>query len=213
MSLICNCPVGASITDIPLNACPEAVGQIQKVILQRIYSTGATRNSITNPLVKASWTPLLAAVDGTKVVQSPYISAPTTEAGAAKVYGGGDNTTLGGVEIVLGRNPTTFTGSILHSTQDTIKALKSYECEAVGVWLVNENGKIICLVDNRETPTKYYPIPVKSFFVGDKTLGGLDSVDMNAISWKFLPNWSDDLVILTPTDFNALTDLITPEGS
>ena len=213
MSLICTCPVGASIPDVPLSACPENVGQIQKVIFQRIYSTGATKNSIANPLVKASWTPLLSAADGTKVVQSPYISAPTNEAGTSKVYGGGDNTTLGGVEIILGRNPSTFSGNILHAPQDTIKALKSYECEAIGVWMVNENGNIVCLVDDRDTPGAYYPIPIRSFFVGDKVLGGLDSVDMNAISWKFLPNWSDDSVIITPTDFNALTDLITPEGS
>jgi hypothetical protein len=44
--------------------------------------------------------------------------------------------------------------------------------------------------------------------VGDKNLGGFDAPDGNAISWSFPPNWSDNLVIVTPSDFNPLTDLV-----
>jgi hypothetical protein len=213
MSLLCNCPAGAALADIPISECPESFGQVQKVIFQRIFSTGSTKNSFVaataDPKLKASWTPLLAAADGTKVVQSPYIQAPTTEAGAAKTYGGG-NETLGGIEIIIGREPTSFTGNILRSTQDTIAALKTFMCETVGVYLVDEFGRIGALVDNRTTPTEYSPIPIQGLFVGDKSLGGLEAPDMNVVSWKFFPNWSDNLVILTPTDFNALTDLATP---
>ena len=43
-------------------------------------------------------------------------------------------------------------------------------------------------------------------FIGDKTHGGLEAPDSNAIQWAFLPNYSDDLTIVTP-DFNPLTDL------
>lgn len=213
MSLLCNCPAGAALADIPISECPESFGQVQKVIFQRIFSTGSTKNSFVvstaDPKLKASWTPVLAAADGTKVVQSPYIQAPTTEAGAAKTYGGG-NETLGGIEIIIGREPTSFTGNILRSTQDTIAALKTFMCETVGVYLVDEFGRIGALVDNRTAPTKYFPIPIQGLFVGDKSLGGLEAPDMNVISWKFFPNWSDNLVILTPTDFNALTDLVNP---
>ena len=213
MSLLCNCPAGAALSNIPISECPESFGQVQKVIFQRIFSTGSTKNSFvaatSDPKLKASWTPLLAAADGTKVVQSPYIQAPTTEAGAAKTYGGG-NETLGGIEIIIGREPTSFTGNILRSTQDTIAALKTFMCETVGVYLVDEFGRIGMITDNRTTPTKYFPIPIQGLFVGDKSLGGLEAPDMNVISWKFFPNWSDNLVILTPTDFNALSDLVTP---
>lgn len=213
MGLLCNCPAGAELIDIPIGECPETLGQVQKVVFQRIFSTGSTKNSFViataDPRLKASWTPLLAASDGTKVVQSPYINAPTTEAGAAKTYGGG-NETIGGIEIIVGREPTSFTGNIIRSAQKTIKALKSYMCENVGVYLVDEYGRIACLVDDVTTPTKNFPIPIQGLFVGDKSLGGLEAPDMNVISWKFFPNWSDNLVILAPTDFNALTDLATP---
>lgn len=213
MSLLCNCPQDAAIADIPISECPESIGQVQKVIFQRIFSTGSTKNKFViasaNPNVLASWTPLLAAADGTKVVQSPYLQAPTTEPGAARTYGGG-NETLGGVELIIGREPTSFTGNILRASQDTIAALKQYQCENVGVFLVDEHGRIAMLVDDRTTPTAYFPIPISALFVGDKSLGGLEAPDMNVISWKFFPNWSDNLVLISPTDFNALSDLVTP---
>jgi hypothetical protein len=211
MGLLCNCPQGAALDAIPISDCPESLGQIQKVVFQRIYSAAGTKNKFViataNPNVLASWTPLLAAVDGTKVVPSPYIQAPTVEAGAAREYGGG-NETLGGIPLIIGREPTTFTGNVLRAAQKTIEAMKKYQCESVGVYLIDEYGRIAGLTDDHDAPTEVYPIPIESFFVGDKVLGGLESVDMNAVSWRFFPNWSDKLTIIAPTDFNALTDLV-----
>lgn len=212
MGLLINCPNAASINSVPLNECYESLGQVQKVVFQRLYD-GTTRNSISasvTPITTlAAWTPLLAAVDGTKVVQSPYIQSPETEPGAAINFGGG-NETLGGIEITVGAEPTAFTGNVLRSTQDTIKALKGMMAENLGVYIIDEHGRIACEADDYGTPTEYYPIPIRNLFIGDKKLGGYEGVDMNAISWKFFPNWSDDLKILVPTDFNALTDLVTP---
>ena len=213
MSLICNCPVGAALTDIDASLCPEGLGQIQKVVFQRIYSSGATKNSFVkasaNPNVKASWTAKLAASDGTKVVQSPYLAEPVAEAGAVRTYGGG-NATPGGIPINIGRENTPFTAKILRQPQYVIKQLKSLECEQIGVYLIDENGRIAMLADDPANPATYYPIPISSLFVSDKTMGGLEAVDSNVISWNFFPNWSDNLVMVQPTDFNALTDLITP---
>lgn len=209
MGLLCNCPAGAAIPDVPIEDCFEDFGQLQKVIIQRVNASTGTKNTIATPTVKASWTPLLAAADGTKVVQSPFIEGPTTEPGAAKTWGGG-NDTLGGTEIIIGRESTKFTGMINRKHQKTIKALKEMTCETVGVWLIDEYGRIGCLADDPETPTAYYPIPIRSFFVGDKKLGGLDTPDSNEINWQFFPNWSDNFVVLEPTDFDALSELATP---
>jgi hypothetical protein len=44
----------------------------------------------------------MSAADSTKIVISPYIQAPNVEAGAARTFGGG-NETLGGVEQIIGR--------------------------------------------------------------------------------------------------------------
>lgn len=210
MGLNCSCPVGAALSDVATSACPSEMGQIQKIAFQRIYSAAGTKNKFVkasaDPKVKASWTPFIAAADGTKVVTSPYLQAPTSEAGAAKTYGSG-NGILGGMPIVVGREPSTFNAMILHQPQSVIASLKTFMCQEVGIFLIDEHGRIGMLADNPTTPTEYYPIPIRTLFVGDKKFGGLDEPDTNAISWNFAPNISDNIVYIDPTDFNALTDL------
>lgn len=198
--------------DIPVSNCPESFGQIQKVAFQRLYKSTGEKNSFKTDAgieKKASWTPLLAADDDTKIVISPYIQAPTAEAGAPRTFGGG-NETLGGVEEIVGREPTPFTGVMRKLPQKIIKALKELQCESwgdnLGVYLFDENGAIGAIQDAK-TATTHYPIPIRSLFIGDKTLGGYEAPDSNNIQWAFLPNWSDDLAIIVPEDFNPLTDL------
>lgn len=198
--------------DIPVSNCPESFGQIQKVAFQRLYKSTGEKNSFTTDAgieKKASWTPLLSSDDDTKIVISPYIQAPTAEAGAPRTFGGG-NETLGGVEEIVGREPTPFTGVMRKLPQKIIKALKELQCESwgdnLGVYLFDENGAIGAIQDP-VTATTHYPIPIRSLFIGDKTLGGYEAPDSNNIQWAFLPNWSDDLAIIAPEDFNPLTDL------
>lgn len=206
--MICKCPKGAALPDIPAVTCPESFGQIQKVAFVRLYKTDGTKNKFataTDIKLKASWTPLLVAADDTKIIISPYIQAPAAEAGAARTFGGG-NDTLGGIEEIIGREATPFTGVIRKAPQTVIKALKDLQCENIGVFLFDENGAIGAIAGTTEGD--YFPIPIRSFFVGDKTLGGYEAPDSNAIQWSFLPNWSDDLKLIAPTDFNPLTDLV-----
>lgn len=210
--MICKCPAGTALPDIPVSNCPESFGQIQKVAFQRLYKSTGEKNSFKTDAGierKASWTPLLAADDDTKIVISPYIQAPTAEAGAAITFGGG-NETLGGVEEIVGRESTPFTGVMRKLPQKIIKALKELQCESwgdnLGVYLFDENGAIGAIQDAK-TATTHYPIPIRSLFIGDKTLGGYEAPDSNNIQWAFLPNWSDDLAIIVPEDFNPLTDL------
>ena len=216
---ICKCPAAAALPNIPNFTCAESFGQIQKVAFQRLYKSSKEKNSFTTTTTedigkKASWTPLLSAGDGTKVVVSPYIQAPTAEAGAPRTFGGG-NETLGGIEEILGREPTQFTAVMRKMPQSLIKALKDLQCESdsqnLGVYLFDENGAIGALQDPKKQTT-YYPIPIRSLFIGDKTLGGFEAPDSNAIQWVFLPNWSDDLAIIVPDDFNPLTDLENASG-
>lgn len=213
---ICKCPADAALPNIPNFTCAESFGQIQKVAFQRLFKANGQKNSFTTAAgieLKASWTPLLSAEDDTKVVVTPYVQAPTAEAGASRTFGGG-NETLGGIEENIGREPTPFTGVFRRVPQKIIKALKQLQCESdsqnLGVYLFDENGNIGALQD-AQTATTYYPIPIRALFISDKTLGGLEAPDSNNIQWSFLPNWSDDLVIVTPEDFNPLTDLKNAE--
>lgn len=212
MSLVCQCPAAASLTTIPNVACAENFGQIQKVAFQRLVKADGTKNSFTSTasiLLKASWTALLAATDGSKVVVSPYINAPADGGGDARMSSGG-NDDLGGVPEVLGGEPVQFTGQIRAVSQSVIKAMKALQCEAnagnLGVFLFDENGNIEAI--KGATDGTYYPIPIRALFIGSKIHGNYDAKDSNAISWYFPDNYSDDLAIVVPTDFNPLTDLV-----
>lgn len=216
MSLICQCPAAAAIATIPNVTCPENFGQIQKVAFQRLRKADGKRNSFTTEAaitLKASWTALLSAQDGSKVVVSPYINAPADSGGDARMTSGG-NDDLGGIAEVLGGNPVQFDGSLRSVPQSVIKTMKALQCEAnagnLGVFLFDENGKIEAIQDET-TSTTYYPIPIRALFIGSKIHGNFDVKDSNAISWQYPDNYSDDLAIVTPSDFNPLTDLVPAE--
>lgn len=213
MSLICQCPASAALTTIPNVACPENFGQIQKVAFQRLTKADGTKNSFTataSILLKASWMALLSAADGSKIVVSPYINAPADSGGDARRSSGG-NDDLGGMPDVLGGEPVQFAGQLRSVPQSVIKIMKELECEAnagnLGVYLFDENGKIEAIQDET-TATTYYPIPIRSLFIGSKLHGNYDAKDNNPISWYYPDNYSDNLVIVTPTDFNPLVELV-----
>lgn len=210
----CGCPRGEALPSIPVSNCPESMGQIQKLIFMRLYN-GQKLNEIENPKELATWTELLAAPDSTKAVITPFIVEPTAESGEARTYGGG-NASVGGIEEILGANPTPFTARIEKSPQDTIKALKELMCENLGVVFVDEYGNLG--MQNQPTTTAggpptttdhYKPIPIRALFVGDKTLGGFEAPDSNPLQFSLVPNWSDDFVLVEP-EFNPLYDLVAP---
>ena len=212
MSLICQCPAAAALTTIPAVACPENFGQIQKVAFQRLRQADGTVNKFTTSasiLLLASWTALLAAAAGTKIVVSPYINAPAESGGDARMTSGG-NDDLGGIPQVLGGNPVQFAGSLRSIPQNVIKAMKDLQCEAnagnLGVFLFDEVGKIQCVKGS--TAGDYFPIPIRALFIGSLVHGNFDAKDSNVIQWSYPDNYSDDLTIVTPTDFNPLTDLV-----
>ena len=216
---LCACPAATALTTIPAATCAESFGQIQKVAFMRLKKADGTVNSFvdgsgTGINKKAAWTAKMALTDGGKAVISPYIQAPTQDGGDARTFGGG-NETLGGVEMVIGRNPMNFSGVMRGVPQSIIKVMKSLQCEAqgdnLGVILFDENGNIEAIkkvTSGTPDTVEYLPIPIRSLFIGDKVHGGLEAPDNNAISWKFLPNYSDDLAIVQPDDFNPLTDLV-----
>lgn len=212
------------LNDVPLSTCFENWGQTEKSMIWQLLDSAGAKNKFepnnagtpTTPTLIADWTPFLAASDETKPVQTPYLSEPTSEAGAKRVYGGG-NATIKGVEIMIGREPTPFAAKMLSAFQDAIKALKTFEVGAgvgvsnLGVNLINSAGQMLFVsngLDSADLLYELYPIPVHGFFVGDKSLGDLENPSWNALEWQFGPNWSDNLVIITPVDFDALTDLI-----
>lgn len=215
MGLNCGCPGAESLPSITFPECKEALGQLYKVIFQRVYQSQGVPNKQTAAQIKSktNWTGLKAATDSTKVLVSPDINNPTTEPGDLRTFGGG-NQTQGGIEQVIGTDPTTFEGVMYQESQTmVIKPLKALMCENVGVYLIDEYGNIGCLgietTVEGQTVVEYRPIPIGKLYIGDKKLGGFEEPDSNAIKWSFFPNWSDDFVIIprAELDFDPLTEL------
>jgi len=91
--------------------------------------------------------------------------------------------------------------------------MKELQCEAaagnLGVYLFDENGNIEAIKDPSDTDgLTFKPIPIRALFIGSKIHGNYDAKDMNSISWQYPDNYSDNLDIVKPSDFNPLTDLI-----
>lgn len=201
------CPAAAALTTITAESCAKRLGQVQKIIFQRLMN-GSTKNSIADGTssgqagLLATWTALKAATDSTKIVVSPFVEAPATDGGDAITTGGG-NDSLNGVERVIGSNPVNFSCRLNNKAQAIIADMKKLMCEALGnnlgVYLVNENGQIAGIKDSGS----WYPIPVQRLFVGDLHLQGLVEDDYNDLSFGFAPNYSDKLDVLT-LDSSAL---------
>lgn len=211
-TLICPCPANAALTAIPHELCVSRIGQVQKALFQRVYSTGSTANKFTissaDPDLLASWTPLIAAADGTKVICSPILANPAHEVPDVRTFGGG-NATPGGVTKIAGYNPSTFTAELHEVRPNVVTAMRDMTCEKqLGVYLVDENGRIWGVTDNLASPTIFKPIPIYSFYVLDRKLGGYEALDMHKIGWTFPAGWSDMLLAIVPTNFNPLDDLI-----
>lgn len=209
---ICSCPVGTAIPSVPNASCPSDFGQVQKIVFQRIFKTGTTKNkflqsgSSSAPIEElSSWSANFSATDGGKMVITPYVEAPASDGGDAITFGGG-NDTVGGVVKTIGRNPVNMTFALRQIAQSIAKALKGLSCENLGVYLINGDGQVLAETDG----TDYFPIPINNLFVGDLMLNGLDTPDSNALSFSFKPNWSDNVEIVD-VDFNPLTDLANAE--
>lgn len=211
---ICSCPASAALTSIPKYTCPADFGQMRRLVFQRLKQADGTRNSFNangNPssdiTLLSSWTPLLAATDGTKVVISPELYGLQDSGGDVITWGSG-NEVPGGVPEPVGSNPITAAATFRHLPQDIIKAMRDLECDAaagnLGIYPINEAGQFEAI--KGETDGVYYPIPIRSLFIGAKVHGGIQEPDSNAISWSYMPNWSDDVTIVTPS-FDPLTQL------
>ena len=210
-ALLCACPRPTEPGDISQLTCIEDFGQIQKIILQRRYSSGTTENTIAFAAdaveLLATWQALQQATDGTKVVWSNTLGEPTNTPGAPITFGSG-NQVPNGVPIVTGRESTAFNALMYSHTQAIVKQMKEWQCEEAAVYFVNADGQIAGKADDLDSPSTLqgFPIQLQSFFVGDKQFGGFGEPDRNALQFSLKPNWSDDFYVVTP-QFDALAGI------
>ncbi len=206
------CPRPAALPTVNKVSCPENLGQIQRFLFQRagfvFDSTGSTDIKLL-----ASWTPLFIATGDTKVVSTPVMANVVIPRGEAKVEGGGDNTTIDGVELVVGVGPITLTGDLISVPAKVIKQLKSlFGEENLVVYMINQYGEIIAHDnDPAATGTLVTGLQISGrVFASDAGNEGLNTLDKATLRFSFAEGWRDQLVKVKGTDFNAKTGLFPP---
>lgn len=202
----CNCPAPTSLTEIVAEVCGVDLKQIQRLGFQRTGTIFDPAGTPANDILELSaWQALMTATDDTKIVVTPLIGAdPTIEAGESITVGGGDNSTLNGIEEVEGVNPASFSCMFKSLSSVVEKAMKALNCEKnLTVYLFLQGGRI-AVVDL--TTSQYQGFHIQSLFVSDRNNAGFGTKDTVSLSFELTAGYSDDLVIIKP-NFNPLTDL------
>lgn len=202
----CNCPEPTALTTIVAEACGVDLKQIQRVAFQRV---GNVFDGTLTPAIDiddlADWQAFLSAVGDTKIVVTPLIGGdPIIEAGEAITTGGGDNSTLNGVEEIEGVNPSAFS-CVFKSLSSTVeKQLKALICEKFLIaYLILQGGRIACALVETDVHTGFN---IQSIFVSDRNNAGFGAKDTVSMRFSLAEGWSDNLVIIKP-NFNPLTDI------
>lgn len=201
----CDCPKPTALTDIPTSDCPFDIKQIQKIIFQR----GGNKFLLDTIKTLAAWTPLKTAIDSTKIVVSPFVGGnPIIAPGGAITEGGGDNSTLNGIEEVTGSNPSLFTCDFKSLKPAQEEAFKKLICEKnLQVYFVTEENKIIATQEGLAEADSHKGLPISAFYFDDRDNQGFGKQDLNKLRFSLASGWSTKIVKIVAEDFSPLTDL------
>lgn len=218
------CPVPTALQTVQNPGCPENIGQIQKIIFQRA-SANFVFDSTAGKDIKllATWTTLLAAADSTKVVIAPNCNGVTISAPTPITTGGNDNSTLNGRKLNTGFSAVDVKGQFRSMPSEIIAQLKLLQYGEDLTWIgVNQFGQFVARDIYPGHPgTKLVGFPLYSLFFGDAGNDGYAKDDMADFAFGMDYDWRSfiaqdsaglitsqyQLILVRPTDFNALTQL------
>lgn len=195
----CACPKPAALKTIPKATCPENIGQIQKIIFQRPGFVFDSSDDSDYTLL-ASWTPLLTAVDDTKIVVTPWLENVIIPQSEPITEGGGDNTTLNGRAINVGETNPLMTGNYRMIQSAIVDAMKALGCEDLVMYFINEFDQLV--VKNVSSPlsplVKVTGIPCFGAFFSDLGNEGKNTQDKGNFSIGMDYGWRSNIVIAKP---------------
>lgn len=205
-----NCPLPAYLVTIPNQNCPENLGQIQKFIFQRTSASWVFETSTFIDL--AAWTPLITAVDSTKVVITPFLDSVVIPPTEAITFGGNDNSTINGRKLNVAGAPTTASGEARGISAEIQAALQALSLEgesSLCMFGINQFNQLI----GRDL----YPghpgervggIPIFSYFCGDAGNEGFAKDDKTKMTFQLDYQWRNNLYVKKPTNWLPLTSIV-----
>jgi len=213
--IICTtCPLPAEISDITANDCPVNWDQIQKTILfRKAAESGVSWFADAAALdVEANWDTLIAAAGDDKIVISPYFSNITFPTSESLEAGGNDNTTINGIPLFNGLGSVNITADLKGAPSVIMRELDTYTCESLaeqGVtnlrcMYIARGGKVVYTTSATDAVTPR-GFEMYNFVVSDVSSDGLNSKNVNQISWYHPGYWSRYWQIATLTTFDILS--------
>ncbi len=196
------CPPATALTAIPNQDCGIRFDQIQRIAFQRKQATPSfTAASIK---VQATWTPLLAATDATKIVLTPRMAALTISGGEPLYEGGNDNSTINGVRQLRGIGASNLSGNLQDVRGTILAAIRALVNESSGdsnIWayFINIYNQIIAESDGAG-------IDVSNIIAGDPSSAGFGAPNISLFSLELPPGWFDAVDVFNATaPFKPLT--------
>lgn len=202
MAGLCECPNPAALETITDFTCPVDFSEISKIVVSRkreFQKTGAPPLLEVDIITFAEWADTLAAVDDTKSVITPEVDDvenapgdPITEELTVR-------------SVIVGLDPTTFTGFMQGAPGATIVAFKKLACEkTLFIYFIDNKGDIIYALNG--VKPEGFKVSNNSFFVQDTELIKRTG-NKNRFGFQLEAGWSDTAKKATPADFDALVDL------
>ena len=208
MGLLCQtCPKPAAIPDIDDYDCPINFDQIVKMAFQRRDQNSFANLADLQDL--AVWTPLLTAVDDTKIQVTPFFSNFVLPASEPNESGGNDNTTVNGIPEFLGMSFVAPTGQF-KGMPDTIAAqLALYTCESLSEVGITDLVAYFFTRDGKIIHFDLLGFDIYNFYIAAVASEGFQAKNIHNFGFKMLGTWSyfQNQAVLTTPNFNPLTDL------
>ena len=146
------CPAPTALTEITKPSCPTKFGQMQRMAIRMIPTEDLVFTDEAEFVESANWAALIAAVDATKIILTPYISGMVIPPGAVVKEEGGNNNTINGIPIIQGLGNILVSGKLINlelPIADLLRLLTVHTALTPGMtnlelFFFNEFKQIIC---------------------------------------------------------------------
>jgi hypothetical protein len=213
-AMVFDCPVPNVLPEIPANDCPFKIDQIVRAAFQLRQLDGepfSPTNAITK---KASWATLVSATDETKIVFTPIFASLTIPQSEGKEEGGNDNSTAFGIPEYVGENSVKVESEYKNIAPAVVAALRKLVQQSIPqtgsyrltVFLFTKNGQILCIETKEAAVTKHSGNPLFNLRFSSRGSEGFNASDKVKQGWYFPSDWDEKVALITPEDFNPLTD-------
>lgn len=207
-----SCKRPDALTTISKVDCPVDFGQFVALLFQRAQPSPTFASEAALKAL-ASWTPLLTATDGTKVIKTPLFAGFVVPGSEPQYADENSNASIDGAGYFTGFNAVKATGTFsgIPSAVKSQLALVQDESAAgldpgMTFFGVLGDGRIVYDLDTSGSSSVIRGIPFSNFYVGSLQLDGYKAKNKNAFGLSLPGDWDKNIQVVQP-GFNPRTAL------